>query len=135
MKIWIVMLRGSRSARIASSSGSYSTAAPLDAGTSTGGGNGDQLLAGRFLEERRTELRIEKMRDVEDAGFVKLHHLGRNLVRLVEADVADARRLIELDDLAREQASDDRTALAADQVEENLLALCLQFERLVARAP
>src|SRR5688572_29028130 len=73
------------------------------------------------------------MRDVEYAGFVKLHHLRRDLVRLVEADVADAGRLIELGDLAREQASDDRTAFAADQVEENLLALCLQFERLVAR--
>src|SRR3546814_9859042 len=56
-----------------------------------------------------------------------------NLGRLVEADVADAGRLIKLGDLAREQASDDRTALAADQVEEDLLALCLQFERLVAR--
>src|SRR3546814_10519350 len=27
-------------------------------------GNGDQLLAGRDLEQRRTELRIEEMRDV-----------------------------------------------------------------------
>src|SRR3546814_8083082 len=98
-----------------------------------GRGNGDQLLAGRFLKQRRTELRIEEMRDVERTGFVKLHDLRRNFVRLVEADVTDAGRLIELGDLAREQAPDDRSALAADQVEENLLALCLQFERLVAR--
>src|SRR3546814_8659279 len=73
------------------------------------------------------------MRDVERAGFVKLHNLPRNLGRLIEADVADAGRLIKLGDLAREQASDDRPALAADQVEEDLLALCLQLERLVAR--
>src|SRR3546814_8082598 len=74
------------------------------------------------------------MRDVERAGFVKLHDLRRNLGRLIEADVADAGRLIKLGDLAREQASDDRPALAADQVEEDLLALCLQLERLVARS-
>src|SRR3546814_3819630 len=73
-------------------------------------GNGDQLLAGRDLEQRRTELRIEEMRDVERAGFVKLHDLRRNLGRLIEADVADAGRLLMLGDMAREQRSEEHTS-------------------------
>src|SRR5690606_33344758 len=89
----------------------------------------------RFLKQRRAELRVKEMRDVEDAGLVKLHDLGRNLVRLLEADVTDAGGFILLDDLAREQATDDRAALAADEVEEDLLALGLQIECLVARRP
>src|SRR3546814_8925879 len=41
------------------------------------GGRRDRnhLLARGFLQQRRTELGIEEMRDVEGAGFVKLHHL------------------------------------------------------------
>src|SRR3546814_5309761 len=73
------------------------------------------------------------MRDVEGAGFVKLHHLGRDVARLLETDVADAGGFVSLDGLAGEEAVDDRAALAADQVEGNLLAIGLQFERLVAR--
>src|SRR3546814_2365749 len=73
------------------------------------------------------------MPDDECAVCVTLHYRCLNLVRLIEADVADAGRLIKLGDLSREQASYDRPALAADQVQEDLLALCLQLERLVAR--
>src|SRR3546814_3471752 len=86
-----------------------------------------------FLQQRRTELGIEEMRDVEGAGFVKLHRLGRDVARLLETDVADAGGFVSLDGLAGEEAVDDRAALAADQVEGNLLAIGLQFERLVAR--
>src|SRR3546814_7757567 len=74
---------------------------------------------------------IEEMRDVERAGFVKLHDLRRNLGRMIEADVPDAGRLINLGDLAREQPSGDRPALAAAQLEPDLLALCLQPASLV----
>src|SRR3546814_9852138 len=69
--------------------------------------------------QRRTELGIEEMRDVEGAGFVKLHHLGRDVARLLETDVADAGGFVSLDGLAGEEAVDDRAALAADQVEGN----------------
>src|SRR3546814_11477784 len=59
--------------------------------------------------------------------------LAGDFLRLVEADVADAGRLVMLDDLAGEKAIDDRTALAADKEEADSLARRLQFERLVAR--
>src|SRR3546814_8229097 len=47
-------------------------------------GNGDQLLAGHDLEQRRTELRIEEMRDVERAGFRSEEHTSelQSLMRI-----------------------------------------------------
>src|SRR3546814_14167333 len=73
------------------------------------GGRRDRnhLLARGFLQQRRTELGIEEMRDVEGAGFVKLHHLGRDVARLLETDVAAAGGFVRLDGLAGDDAVDD----------------------------
>src|SRR3546814_9446964 len=53
-----------------------------------GRGNGDQLLAGRFLKQRRTELRIEEMRYVERTGFVRSEEHTSELQSLMSISYA-----------------------------------------------
>src|SRR3546814_13708362 len=64
--------------------------------------------------------------------FEKLHHLGRNFLRFIIADITNASRVILGDGLPGEHATDDCAALASDQEKENRLALRLQFFRLQA---
>src|SRR3546814_7225029 len=85
------------------------------------GGNGhrNNLPAGRFLQQRGTEPGIEEVGHIELALFEKLHHLGRNFLRFIIADITNASRVILGDVLTGEQGTDYCAALTSGQEQEN----------------
>ena len=108
-KIWTATLRGSKAARISSSSGSYSTpragGTPVADATAPPDADRDDLLADRLLHQSGLEARVEQVHHVDPVGHVAVDQILGDRLGIGEAGLLDRAGVVLMDDLLRDRGA------------------------------